>query len=65
MSIDIICDRLEFLQNLLSFGNNFLVLEDASVMVKVDCRRLSRVLVVNALRVGVTFSECLEGSNGL
>ena len=64
MFANVVGDRLESFQYLLSVVDDGLVLQDISVVCEVNrcLRRLE--LVVHALGFGVSFSESLQGSNG-
>ncbi len=62
---DIVNNRFEVLQELLSFIDDSFVLEHRSVVGKVDGGGLGGVLCVQPLRVTVTLAEGLESGDGL
>jgi len=64
LCIHIVAHRLEFVESLFQLINNGLVLENRTVVSKVNSGGLLRELVVGELCVVVTFAECLEGGDG-
>ena len=65
LSLDIVVDGLEGLEELLSLGDDVLVLEDGSVVLKVDGLGRLRVGRVGEASVGSTLPERRQSSEGL
>jgi hypothetical protein len=65
MSTDIVRHGLEILQRLLSLIDDGLILEDGTVVGKVDGGGLGSKLGMETLGVGVSFPESLKGGDGL
>lgn len=60
----VISNRIEVLQKLLGFINNGLVLQDRTVVRKIDSCGLRRVLGLETRSVSMAFTEGLQSGNG-
>ena len=63
--IDVVCDGLKVLGELFGLVHDSLVFQDRSVVGKVDCRWLRRILSVEPLSICMPFAESLKRGDSL